>query len=179
MPTYAKLDTCIDFGLLYHIKLNQANYFHYSLCLIQLFLHTFTKVYVHDSFIQHMVTFRCLFSDKPYVIKDGRELYAEQHGNLSISVRFYSYQLIKKITWIKIIKEKKTPLVSGDKYDTSITSETIRVPFYTKNINLQGKRSQLHIKDVDVVDYAEYEVHIENSFSEEIVRLVLKPEGML
>ena len=92
-------------------------------------------------------------------------------------MRFHSFDVTHNITWIKLGNDRNTTVKSDDMYDTSISSEAVTVPFFTKNITLQGHRSQLHIRDVYLGDYAKYEVHIANSAGEEVVMLVVKQIG--
>ena len=114
---------------------------------------------------------------RPLVIQDVREFYAKQHENVSMSVRVHSYDALTNITWVKLGNETKTTIESDNKYGTSVSSDTVSVPFYTKHIALQGQCLKLNIKDVDVGDYTEYEVHIANSMGEVVVLLVVKQRG--
>ena len=92
-------------------------------------------------------------------------------------MRYYSSDVKENITWIKLRNNRNTTIKRDSSHDTSISSDAVTVPFYKTNITLQGRRSQLNIKDVYQEDYAKYEVHIANSVGEEVVMLVVKQIG--
>lgn len=136
------------------------------------------KDFSTDSFY---ATNEIIFTKKgePQIFPMDSRIAAAIGSSIKLSTSFYSNDNINPVvSWFKVDNDTKVEITNDtEKYSFDFFETSVKVLFYSKEIQLGGNKTQLEIIDIKPSDFGTYQIQINNSVGTNSTMFVVVSKG--